>query len=228
MEYLAIIPARGGSKGVVGKNLLPILGKPLIVWTIEQALLSKKLGKIIVTTDDEKIAQVSRDCGAEVPFLRPQSLSGDQATTESAMQHTIEWLKVNENYTPDAVVLLQCTSPVRSNDAIDSAITQFEKENLDSLLSVVPFWHFLWKSSPKVEALYDFENRPRRQDIDPKDIRFKENGSIYVSSTQGVLTENNRLHGKVGLFEMEENEGFEIDTMTDFKIIESILKQHKT
>jgi len=162
MNILVVIPARGGSKGVPDKNIRLLSGKPLIAWTIEQAVNSKQIDRVIVSTDSNKIAEVSREYGAETPFMRPDELANDTASTESAMEHALKWLKFNEDYHPDAIVLLQCTSPVRNTDAIDNAVKQFYKEKADSLLSVCPFWHFLWVSeSGKPKALYDFNNRPR-------------------------------------------------------------------
>jgi len=223
-DVLAFIPARGGSKGVPDKNIRLLAGKPLIAWTIEQAVNSKQIDRVIVSTDSNKIAEVSREYGAETPFMRPDELANDTASTESAMEHALKWLKFNEDYHPDAIVLLQCTSPVRNTDAIDNAVKQFYKEKADSLLSVCPFWHFLWVSeSGKSKALYDFKNRPRRQDISASDIKYKENGSIYVSNSRGFLTHQNRLFDKISLFEMSEEESLEIDTELDMEMINSIL-----
>lgn len=227
MDYLSIIPARGGSKGLPNKNILDLNGKPLIAWTIEQSLFSKKINRTVVSTNSTEIQRISNSYGAETPFIRPKSLSDDTATTESALLHCIDWLEQNEQYMPDAVVLLQCTSPYRFTDRIDQAIELFESTQADSLVSVSPFWHFLWeqdKSSAK--ALYDFENRPRRQDIPPEQVKFKENGSIYITKTSTLKQNLNRLGGKIVLFEMSEDEGFEIDTATDFSLLETLMR-HK-
>lgn len=227
MKYFAFIPARGGSKGVIGKNLRPLQGKPLIAWSIEHALESTMVDRVIVSTDDEQIAEVSRQFGAEVPFMRPQEIADDYATTESAMLHAVQWLKENEQYRADAMILLQCTSPIRSKGIIDRAIRQYENEQADSLLGVVPFWHFLWKPYPKPSALYDYQNRPRRQDIKKEDICMKESGSIYISSIKGLCETQNRLHGNISMLEMTENEGYEIDTLVDFQVIEALLENQE-
>tara|TARA_B100000989_G_scaffold290738_1_gene264258 strand:- start:200 stop:895 length:696 start_codon:yes stop_codon:yes gene_type:complete len=224
MKNLVIIPARSGSKGIPGKNIKIIAGKPLIAWSIANACTSRHVDRVIVSTDSNEIADIAKEFGAEVPFLRPESLSDDFATTESAMIHVLNLLESNEGYIPDNVVLLQATSPVRENDSIDQAIEYFISSGSDSLLSVCEFWHFLWEDNKNLIALYDYESRPRRQDIDPKQIRLKENGSIYITKSELLKKTKNRLCGKIGRFIMQEEDSFEIDKPLDWLVIEAILK----
>lgn len=227
MEYLALIPARGGSKGIPGKNLKLLAGKPLIAWTIEAAKASKKISLVVVTTDCPEIAKVSRCYGAEVPFLRPPELATDEAPTEPALIHAVNFFKAEE-VEPDAIVLLQPTSPLRFPGTIDDAIQKFETSKADSLLGVVKSHSFHWKlpngDDKKPIADYDFVNRPRRQDIRPEDIPYRETGSIYITKTGVLLSTGNRLAGNISLFIMRQLEGYEIDTPVDFTVLESLLR----
>ena len=122
MDILGIIPARGGSKGIPGKNIKMIAGKPLIEWTIEAAKKSKLLTRVIVSTDDEKIAEVAKQYGAEVPFLRPKDIAQDLSTDVEFLIHALDWLKANQGYEPEIIVRLPPTSPLRTAAHIDEGI----------------------------------------------------------------------------------------------------------
>ena len=225
---LAIIPARGGSKGVPGKNLRALGGQPLIAWSVRSALAAERIDTVLVSTDSEAIAQAAREAGAQVPFLRPAELATDAAPTEPVMSHAIAWYAA-QGTAFDLVVLLQPTSPLRRAGTIDAAIARLEEEAADSLVGVCPSHHFFWRQGDDgAEALYDYRNRPRRQDIRPEERRYRETGSIYVSRADAFQQAGNRLSGKIALFEMAEEEGWEIDSEADFAILEGLIALEQT
>lgn len=210
---LCVIPARGGSKGVPRKNLRDLAGKPLIVWTIEQALAVPELD-VLVTTDDEEIAAVARSAGARVPWLRPADLAEDTTPTEPVVRHAIGQV-TQESGRPDAVMLLQATSPLRREDTLARALREFRATDVDSLVGVVPQAPFLWQATEPPTAAYDVAARPRRQDLTRETLRYRETGSLYVTRTEIYEQFDNRLGGRIGLFVMDENEGIDIDTELD-------------
>ena len=223
-QTVALIPARGGSKGIPKKNIKFICGKPLIAWSIEQGLSAELVDRVIVSTDSEEIARVAKDYGAEVPFLRPAVHSSDRASTESVMLHLLDWFTEAGINRPEKLVLLQPTSPVRLAHSIDQALEQFAILKADSLLSVCEQRNFLWKrSAGSLESLYNYKDRPRRQDVLDRDRFWFENGSIYISRVDNFLEYKNRLFGHIVPFVMADEEGFEIDDQLDWLIVESLL-----
>ena len=223
-NVLAIIPARGGSKGVPRKNIKLLAGKPLVAYTIDAALKSKNITRVVVSTDDDEIAEVSREYGAEV-IKRPKAIAADEAPTEPTMKHAIDYLKKNEDYEPDIIVLLQPTSPLRTHKDIDDAFIVFSTGKYDSVLSVCPSHGFLWKKhdNTAVSINYDYKNRRRRQDMEPE---FKETGAIYITPTQIFKKYNNRLGGIIGLSVMDEDNSMDIDTLFDFWLCEQRMKKN--
>jgi CMP-N,N'-diacetyllegionaminic acid synthase len=224
MPTLAIIPARGGSKGVPGKNLREIAGKPLIAWSILRARQAGAIDTVLVSTDDARIAAVAREHGAEAPFLRPAELATDEAPTEPVLAHALDWYAAR-GQTFDTLVLLQPTSPLRLPGTIDAAFRQFRDEGADSLLGVVESHHFYWRRGAGAEALYDYRNRLRRQDIPPADRRYRETGSLYISTVEAFVRSGNRLSGSIALFVMDELEGWEIDSEIDFAVLEGLFSR---
>ena len=222
MSIITIIPARGGSKGLSGKNIKTLAGKPLIAHSIIHSKEAKLVDKVYVSTDDREIAEISRDYGAEI-INRPDELAGDIASSESALIHAVEQIEATE-VTIDLVVFLQCTSPIRTEIDIDNAIRKVKTEGADSLLSVSPSHRFLWQEVDGVAKSinYDYRHRPRRQDMPSQ---YVENGSIYVFKPWVLKQLNNRLGGKIALLTMSEAASWEIDSLLDFEIAESLLKK---
>ena len=221
-NIIAIIPARGGSKGIPNKNIIDCMGKPLIAHSIEYAKESDLVTSIYVSTDDAKIAEVAKQYGAEI-IDRPDSISGDTATTESAIEHVL-----NNIPKPDIVILLQATSPLRPKESLNKSIEKMISEKYDSLLSLSPTHRFSWEiNGDEAIPKYDFKNRPRRQDIPESEQAYIENGSIYIFTYENFIKHNNRLGGKIGYVVFEEEFSFEIDTPTDLIVIDSIAKTIK-
>lgn len=223
MNILCIIPARGGSKGVPGKNIKVIAGKPLIVHTINHALNSTLINRVVVSTDDEKIKKIAQEFGAEV-IDRPKQISDDNASSELSLLHVLKELQNCEEYEPDLVVFLQCTSPLREGDDIDNAIRKLQLENADSLLSVSPSHRFLWhfKNRNPVPINYNYNIRKPRQ---MSDMQYVENGSIYLSKPWILRENQNRLGGKIAMYMMPEDAAYEIDTLLDFEIVDLLMRR---
>lgn len=221
-HLFSIIPARGGSKGIPQKNIGLINNKPLIAYTIEASLKSKYINRTIVSTDNDEIEEVAKQSGAEI-INRPSSLAEDATPTEPVIGHVLEVLKKREGYLPGYCILLQPTSPLRSANEIDEAYNLFIKKKADSLLSVCRSHNFLWRKQNGfgIPVNYDYKKRPRRQEIS----EYRENGAIYIFKTDMFLAKNNRLGGKILLYEMDEKKSVEIDTPFDLMIAENLLRE---
>ena len=221
MNIIAIIPARGGSKGLPRKNVLPFNSEPLVVHSIDFAKECSLVNTVYVSTNDDEIASISSDSGAAI-IQRPLELSGDSATTESAIEHVLSTLTVK----PDIIILLQATSPFRPKNSLKLALDKFIQNDFDSLLSISPTHRFFWSvdENDNINAKYDYLNRPRRQDLERKNIRFVENGSLYIFTYDHFTSMKNRLGGKIGYIEFDEKYSHEIDTELDFKFLEALVK----
>lgn len=218
---IAIIPARGGSKGVPRKNIRLLAGKPLIAWTIEAALRASVVDRVIVSTDSEEIADVARKYGAEA-IMRPSELAQDSSPSEDALVHVLQVVGNIDKL--EAVIFLQATSPLRTDIHIDEAVTLFRDSRADSLLSVYPSHIFLWEERQGLAApiLFDYNHRPMRQAMTNQ---FQENGAIYVFKPEVLLEGRNRLGGKIVLYKMPEQASLDIDTEMDMIVAEIMLKR---
>lgn len=226
---IAIIPARGGSKGIPRKNIRPVAGRPLLAYSIEHALRTPGIARVIVSTDDPEIALVTAEYGAEV-ILRPVDISDDAATSESALLHALDHLRESEGYEPELVVFLQATSPLRAPDDITRAIDTLIAEEADSLFSACPVHGFVWRREREGERephplSYDYRRRPRRQDA-PEDV--VENGSIYIFRPSVLREGGNRLGGRIAIHLMDPANSFQVDEPADLTLMELLLAARKT
>jgi len=223
MNIIAIIPARGGSKSIPKKNIMDFCGKPLIAWSIEQALDCALINSVYVSTDNEGIAEVSKKYGAEI-IKRPAELATDTASSEQALLHAIDQIEKKNVENVDIVVFLQATSPLRASSDINNALRKFIDEGADSLFSAAILDDFLiWgKINDKFTSInYDYRNRGLRQD---REKQYVENGSIYIFKPDILRKENNRIGGTIVLYEMEFWKTYEIDSYEDIEICEYYMK----
>ena len=214
---VAIIPARGGSKGIPKKNIVDVAGRPLIAWSIQHAKNSQLVDGVFVSTDDDEIADVSRVFGAEI-IKRPAELATDISSSEDALLHAIDYIEREKEIRIDTVVFLQATSPIREKDDIDRAIGKYLSEKADSLFSCSLIKdHFIWeeRKGDFCSANYDYRDRKLRQSIKPQ---YLENGSIYVFRPEIIRRERNRLGGKITIYEMPFWKSFQIDDWDDVEV----------
>ena len=210
-----------------------MLGKPLPVWAIEAAKASKKINRVIVSTQDDEIAQMAREAGAEVPYMEPLEFAAKGGDIEGLLLYAVEWLRENENYVPDAVVLLQTTNPLRLASHLDEAIEQFEKSGSDSTIAVCkalgnhnPHW-MLVEDADRGALLFtggELKNIPRRSDHLP--TCYFRNDVVYVMKTSNFYQTPCNLYGdKVDLYKMEEIFDTDINTPEDWNVTEDKFKR---
>ncbi len=223
MNVAAIILARGGSKGIPLKNVIDFCGKPLIAWTIQQLQQAKGINSIWVSSDNEEILSIGRNYGVE-SILRPTEISGDLAIAESGLFHALELIE-KQIRNIDLVLAPQVTSPLRESSDIERGLNDFQEQHIDSMFSCsVVKDLFFWEktlSGDLMSVSYDYKNRQRRQDIPDK---FVENGSFYLSKPDVLRKYNNRLGGRIGMTIMDLWKMFEIDSIEDLRICESLMK----
>lgn len=224
MEILSIIPARGGSKGIPGKNIKILAGKPLLAYTINASLGSEYINRTIVSTENPQIKEIALTYGAEV-IDRPIELAQDETKTAPVMLHVIEELD-KQGYVPDVVVLLQATCPLRDSKHIDEAFDVFFNSDCDSVFSAkqIGITHSKWRKSPSgecYECLFDYRNRPRRQDTDKHLPLYAETGATYIVKTSVLKEVKDFIGNKPELYMQDIL--IDIDTPEDFKKAEEYL-----
>ena len=212
----AIIPARGGSKGITLKNVVPVGGRPLLAWSVRQALSASRVDRVVVTTDSDEIAAVAEDEGADV-FWRSAETATDQATTESAVLEVIEsWIEY-----PQFVVLLQATSPIRQPHDIDNAIAAIEADGADSLFAARRVEGYVWQHSLGAGLVPLHGGRVPRQYR--TETVWEENGSLYVFRPEMFLRDLRRHCGRTIVYEMDAFDSFQIDECQDIQRIEQLI-----
>lgn len=226
-RIVAIIPARGGSKGLPGKNVIPLCGKPLIAYTIDAARQSATVDAVVVSTDDEAIASAARRAGAEVPFLRPAHLATDTAHTPPVILHALEFLEQRgDRY--DVVVTLQPTSPLRCAEHIDRAVQLLASGGVDSVVGVrrteyPPYWMVRMEGDRMVPFVQDGIDyfRWERQEL-PKTYQI--NGAVYVTRRDALIAEGKIITERCSVLVMDDESSHEIDTHADLERIAVIMR----
>lgn len=229
LKFVGVIAARGGSKRLPRKNILPLCGKPLIAWSIEAARGCAEIDRLIVTTDDEEIADISRQWGAEVPFLRPSELATDMISDTDAFLHALQWLRENESYHPDFLVCIPPTSPLRtsldiqncldglrSSGALESASFCKMRENPLTAWNI-----FEDQASPCQPEI--FTGSMRSQDLPPA---YRLNGAVYIISVDLLRRTGKFLNPGLHAYIMPFERSFDIDTELDFLMAEAIMRNH--
>ena len=227
-KILSIIPARGGSKGLPGKNIKPLLGKPLILWTVEEAKKSKYINRIILSTDNMEIVQACKDRRVEIPFLRPKELARDDTPVIDVILHLLEYLRSTEGYLPDFVVLLQPTSPLRTCEDIDNVCDMLTANNeANAVISMtavsqMPYWMRVINNNDGYVEYFISHNYKdcRRQDLPAIHIV---NGAIYMCKTDILMKSKTFSPEKTLGYLMPKCRSIDIDDIVDFKLVESIL-----
>lgn len=228
MKAVAFIFARGGSKGLPGKNIRPLGGKPLIAWSIEHALAVTRIERVIVSTDSEEIAIVARNYGAEVPFIRPTELAQDDSSEWLAWRHALNYLNETTGALPDVMVSVPTTAPLRLSIDIENCLDEYEKGNADMVITVTdahrsPYFNMVKTNADGTVGLV---NPPQSSVIRRQDapIVYDMATVCYAANPEFVMTHNNIFEGFVKAVHVPKERAIDIDTLLDFQIAESLLK----
>lgn len=230
-KMLAVIPARGGSKGLPGKNIRPFAGLPLIVHTIQMARMCARISRVIVSTDDEKIAKVAREHGGDVPFLRPKELAQDETPMWPVLRHALQTIEEEKNERYDYFLLLDPTSPGRIPEDIEGALASLQKNpKADGIVGVSqpefnPIWHCVVEENGWMANLIDGGFKyPRRQDVPPV---YRINASLYLWKAEFVRRCQNDCYkeGRHLIYEVPESRSIHIDEIHEFKRAELLVRE---
>lgn len=229
MKVVALICARGGSKGLPGKNIKPLAGRPLIGWAISQALAVASVGKVIVSTDSEEIAAASREAGAEVPFMRPSELAQDSSPEWLVWRHALHYLKEADGQYPRALLVVPATAPLRAVEDLERCLEEFEKGGADMVVTVSdahrsPYFNMVKEN---VDGTIGLVIPPdgavwRRQDAP---IVYDVTTVAYVASPEFVLAKNGIFEGRVRKVHVPIERALDIDTPLDFRIAEYLMSE---
>ena len=223
-SYTAVIFARGGSKGIPGKNIKPFLGVPLIEWSIKHANAIERINRVIVSTDSIEIAEVARRAGAEVPFMRPASLATDTSSELDAWKHALNFLGEHESFSPPAMISVPTTSPLRSISDIERCIHEFELGQSDIVVGITksthnPFFNMVVRTEDQHLELVNKDNGTFFGRQEAPDV-FGITTVCYVAKTEYILASNSILEGKVGGVVIPAERAIDIDTELDFEMAE--------
>lgn len=233
MKNIALIPARASSKTVAKKNIKLLNGLPLIAYTIKTALKNPRIKKVIVSTEDHEIAEIAKNYGADVPFLRPAELAQDNTPDRPVILHTLHWLKANEQFEPDLLIYLRPTSPFKTNLIIDECLNKIENEKqLTSLRTVNvaegthhPYWMFRNENNTLKPFIDNIEiSKYYRRQLLP--ICYKLNGVVDILKP-GIVANNENMYGSsVGFIEINQLNAADIDDELDFTFAEFLIKEN--
>jgi len=221
LRVLAVIPARGGSKGIPNKNILPLAGRPLIAWSVSAARESGCVDRVVVSTDSQVIADLARECGAEVPFLRPPELARDDTPTTDSVRHAVCWLDEHQDYRPDAVVILQPTCPLRTPDDIRQSVALFCEKQAQSVVAICEAKpHPLWMKQVEADGrltsfLPGWEHATRRQGLPHV---YALNGALYLVASDILVEQNTVYPDRTFAYIMPKERSLDIDTLWDFHL----------
>lgn len=232
MKVTAFVFARGGSKGLPGKNIKPLGGKPLIAWSIEVGLSLKHVSRVIVSTDCPEIAAVAKEYGAQVPFMRPPELARDDSSEWLAWRHALNWLQENEGALPEVMLSLPATAPLRSPHDIQRCLDEFAKGGVDTVITVTdshrsPYFNMVKENSDGTVSLVIPPGNAvtRRQDVPPV---YDMTTVAYVMYPGFVLAHNSLFSGKVRAVHVPPERSIDIDTLLDFRFAEYLVANSLT